>query len=145
MPDAAQPLIDSSIASSISIAVVEHDGRILVGRRPPGAVLAGLWEFPGGKVHHRETPAHAAIRECHEEAGIEVEVIGLYDERLYEYDHALVHLRYFACRPLDSSQQPRPPFRWVDRQHLSRYQFPPANEELLRRLVQTPERGHEVP
>ncbi len=54
-------------ATRIAIAVVEHDGNFLIGLRPSGAVLGGLWEFPGGKVEPDETPEAAAARECLEE------------------------------------------------------------------------------
>ncbi|MEX2015781.1 MAG: (deoxy)nucleoside triphosphate pyrophosphohydrolase [Candidatus Hydrogenedentales bacterium] len=132
-----QRAIDGGIATPISIAVVEHDDRFLIGQRPPGVVLTGFWEFPGGKLRDGETADEAAARECREETGIEVEVLGSYGERVHEYDFGWVRLQFFICRPRDVSKQPLPPFRWVPRQDLSRYQFPPANEELLRELQST--------
>ncbi|MDP6469251.1 MAG: NUDIX domain-containing protein, partial [Pirellulaceae bacterium] len=62
----------------IAIAVVEHNGRFLVGMRPVETVLAGFSEFPGGKVEPNEVPAQAAVRECLEETGLEVEVSGAF-------------------------------------------------------------------
>jgi 8-oxo-dGTP diphosphatase len=66
MPDAARPLVDSRIATPIAVAVVEHDDRVLIGQRPPGVVLGGLWEFPGGKIFEGESAEEAAVRECRE-------------------------------------------------------------------------------
>jgi mutator protein MutT len=122
------------VATPIAIAVVEHNDCVLIGQRPPGVVLEGFWEFPGGKVHDSEDPAACAARECREESGIEVEAVRLLTQSDYEYDHSRLHLQFFYCRPLDPSQQPRLPFRWVERHKLDRYTFPPANEELLRLL-----------
>ena len=135
MQDATQPLINSSIAIPIAIAVVEHDNCFLIGQRPQGVVLAGFWEFPGGKVQPGETAAEAAVRECREETGIEIDVVGSYGEQLYTYDHGTVNLHLLACRPRDPLQSPCQPFRWVDRQELRCFDFPPANEELLKRLL----------
>jgi mutator protein MutT len=126
------------VAIPIAIAVVEHDDCFLIGRRPPGAVLAGYWEFPGGKVHVGETPTACAARECREEAGIEVDALRLLCECDYQYDHGWLHLQFFHCRPLDASRQPRVPFRWVERVQLNSYTFPPANAELLRLLATQP-------
>ena len=58
----------------IAIAIVEYDGLFLVGQRPPDVPLAGLWEFPGGKVQAGETPEAAAARECFEETGLTAQV-----------------------------------------------------------------------
>ena len=67
-------LPESAAPTRIAIAVVEHAGRYLIGRRPDGVPLAGLWEFPGGKVQLSETAEQAAERECLEETGLEVAV-----------------------------------------------------------------------
>ena len=121
--------------TSIATAVVEHNDRFLIGRRPPGVVLAGYWEFPGGKVHDGEAPDACAARECREEAGIEVDAISLLCECDYQYDHGRLHLQFFHCRPIDASQQPRSPFLWIQRHELAGYEFPPANEQVLRLLL----------
>ena len=59
---------------SIAVAVVQHAGTVLIGRRAPEAPLGGLWEFPGGKVGPDETPGEAAARECREETGLAVRI-----------------------------------------------------------------------
>jgi 8-oxo-dGTP diphosphatase len=120
---------------AIAVAVVEHDGSFLIGRRPEGVALAGLWEFPGGKVRPGETPQDAAARECLEETGLAVEIGAAYPHVLHRYDHGLLQLNFFAAVPIDPDQQPAEPFRWVARDRLGNYEFPPANEALLRQLV----------
>ena len=80
----------------IAVAVVEHRGKYLIGRRPEGAALAGLWEFPGGKVEPGESPADAARRECLEETGLDVVVGAPYPEVVQQYDHDRVRSA-FLC------------------------------------------------
>jgi mutator protein MutT len=123
------------MTTSIAIAVVEHADQFLIGQRPAGAALAQLWEFPGGKVEPGETFAAAAVRECHEEAGLHVAVIDQYPEQWQQYDHDRVHLHFFRCRPVDPSQPPRAPYRWVPRQALADYEFPAGNRALLAQLL----------
>ena len=119
------------MAPLIAIAVVEQNGNFLVGQRPPGVPLAGHWEFPGGKVEASESPEQAAIRECREETGIEVTVVGEYPEHVQQYGHGCVRLRFFQCIPVSSQASPAPPFRWVPQQQLSEYSFPEGNRRLL--------------
>ncbi len=119
----------------IAIAVVEHNGQFLVGQRPLGVPLAGLWEFPGGKIELGETPESAAMRECMEEAGVEVAIAEAYPEHVQLYDHDHVRLYFFACRPIDPSMTPRDPFRWVTREELARLEFPVGNRGLVQRLI----------
>ena len=118
----------------IAIAVVEHQEKFLIGRRPEGVPLAGLWEFPGGKVESGETAEEAARRECFEEAGLDVEVLSEYPPHVQDYDHGRVELRFFACRPVKSEQTPNAPFQWVPRAELSNYEFPEGNRQLLELL-----------
>lgn len=119
----------------IAIAVVEHAGQFLIGERPPGVALAGLWEFPGGKVEPGETPEAAAVRECLEETGLLVEVVGEYPRHDHDYAHDRVRLQFFSCRPKSQELAPLSPFRWVPREELQAYEFPRGNSELLSLLV----------
>ncbi len=119
----------------IAIAVVESDGRFLIGQRSADGPLPGLWEFPGGKVESGETPEQAAVRECREETGLLVAVVSLYDRVLYSYPHGDVELHFFACRPTAAHQTPAARFRWVPAEELARYEFPAANAELIKRLA----------
>jgi 8-oxo-dGTP diphosphatase len=119
----------------IAVAVVEHGGQYLIGLRAGDVPLAGYWEFPGGKVQPGESPEQAAVRECAEEAGLVVSVCGQYTPVLYEYPHARLELRFFACRLAHSPQTPRAPFRWVAGSELAQYAFPPANRQLIAQLI----------
>lgn len=121
----------STTPTRIAIAVVEHHGRYLIGRRPEGVPLAGYWEFPGGKVQAGETAEQAAARECKEETGLEVAVGEPYPAVVHQYAHGKVALEFFACRPLEPEQSPRSPFRWVLAADLGEYQFPEANGGLV--------------
>jgi 8-oxo-dGTP diphosphatase len=118
----------------IAIAVVERDGHYLIGQRSEESVLAGFWEFPGGKVEPDERPGDAAVRECLEETGVQVEIVGEFDACLHDYDHGQLDLRFFRCRA-KSEQVPQHPFRWVPVSELSEFRFPAANAELLRHLT----------
>ena len=123
------------MALPIAIAVVEQDDKFLIGIRPEGTSLAGYWEFPGGKIDPGETPAEAARRECLEETGLAVEIIGELDRVEHRYDHAKLELHFLAARLLDVNALPRAPFRWVPRNTLNQYRFPPANAALLEYLL----------
>lgn len=120
----------------IAIAVVEQDGRFLIGQRPEGVPLAGLWEFPGGKIEPGETAEQAAVRECREETGLDVQPLFHYQAATHEYAHGAVALTFIACGLVSGEQaEPQPPFRWVERGELGKYEFPQANRELIRQLL----------
>lgn len=123
---------------TIGIAVVEHQGCYLVGIRPPGASLAGFAEFPGGKCEHGEDPATAAVRECHEETGLRVEVLELLTRRLYEYAYGSVDLHFYLCHPLEApaAEHDLHGFRWEAVSSLRSMKFPDANVPVLEMLEQ---------
>jgi len=122
----------------VAIAVVRREDRFLIGRRPAGRPLAGLWEFPGGKVRAGEALPDAARRECLEETGLAIEVVGQYPPVVHPYPHGCVELFFFACRPAASAVDPKPPFRWVDARALCQYEFPAANRRLVEQLARWP-------
>ena len=127
----------------IAIAVLYISGEVLVGPRAGGDAFAGLWEFPGGKINPGENPAAAAIRECREETGLEVIVLGTCAEVFHRYPfgknpsdqasgtHLELHLSFFACRPLERSASVTSPFRWVGLEQLPSLNFPAANHSLI--------------
>ncbi len=120
------------MTTPIAIAVVEHAGQLLIGQRPPGVALAGLWEFPGGKIEPGETAEAAAVRECLEETGLVALPLFRYPEHVQQYDHDRVRLYFIACRLADGqTSQPRAPYRWAARTSLGDYQFPAGNASLL--------------
>jgi mutator protein MutT len=121
-----------SSASQIAIAVVDRDGSFLIGQRPQGVPLAGLWEFPGGKIEAGETAEVAAVRECLEETGLQVEPLFQYSPQAHEYEHGCVALCFVACRLARGEQDiPSAPFRWVRREELRDYAFPAGNAAIL--------------
>jgi mutator protein MutT len=119
----------------IAVAVVRQGDHYLIGQRQTGKPLAGMWEFPGGKVVPGELPSAAASRECLEETGLAVRVLGLNSDAFYRYDHATVTLSFFDCEAVDPQQVPKHPFRWVPAGDLAKYTFPPANAALVSRLL----------
>lgn len=119
--------------SEIAIAVVRDQDRFLVGKRPDGVPLAGCWEFPGGKVHTGETVEHAAARECREETGQFVRVVGKLTDQWHEYEYGTLHLYFFECR-VERQSELLGSFRWVSRAELAQLEFPPANRHLLELL-----------
>jgi 8-oxo-dGTP diphosphatase len=115
-------------------ALVDADGRVLLARRPPGKPLAGLWEFPGGKVEPGETPEVALIRELKEELDIEVPAKCLAPLSFASHGYPEFHLLMplYVCRrwegdiaPLQGQQ-----LAWVRAQKLADYAMPPADEPL---------------
>ena len=118
-----------------AVALVDADGRVLIAQRPAGKTMAGLWEFPGGKVDAGETPEHALVRELHEELGIETAASCLapiaFASHGYETFHLLMPL--FACRKWAGTPQPREgqALKWVRPSELARYPMPPADLPLV--------------
>lgn len=125
----------TSALIEIAVAVVRDGDRFLVGMRGDDVPLAGHSEFPGGKLHPGETPQAAACRECKEETGLTVDVVGTYSEVVHEYAHGRLRLHFFACRPTDPARSPRPPFRWVSLEELAGLTFPPANAGIIAHLA----------
>ena len=119
----------------IAIALVEREGRYLIGLRPPGVPLAGLWEFPGGKVQPGEAPRAAARRECREEAGIDIHVTAEQATVVHRYEHAVVRLHFFAATPRGLIRAVAPRFRWVAAADLDGYTMPEANRAILAQLL----------
>ena len=116
-------------------ALIDVDGRVLVCKRPQGKHLAGLWEFPGGKVEDGETPEECLIRELKEELGIEVTQACLapfvFTSHLYEAFHLLMPL--YLCRRWTGVVQAieHEALAWVRPDKLGDYPMPPADEPLV--------------
>ena len=121
-------------------ALVDADGRVLLAKRPPGRPLAGLWEFPGGKVELGERPEQALVRELREELGIDVEERCLapltFASHGYDTFHLLMPL--YVCRRWEGTPAAREgqELAWVRPVRLGDYAMPPADEP-LRAMLRT--------
>lgn len=120
-------------------ALIDTDGRILIARRPEGRSMAGLWEFPGGKVEAGETPEQTLIRELEEELGITVKEACLapltFASHAYPDFHLVMPL--YVCRRWDGVVRPRESQRlaWVRPNKLRDYPMPPADIPLIPHLT----------
>ena len=125
----------TNIVLVVACALVDVDGRVLICKRPQGKSLAGLWEFPGGKVEAGETPESALIREMDEELGITITQSCLapfvFASHTYETFHLLMPL--FACRRWQGTPVGREGQRitWVRAHSLKDYPMPPADIPLI--------------
>ncbi|UTH44355.1 8-oxo-dGTP diphosphatase MutT [Loktanella salsilacus] len=118
-----------------AVALIDVDGRVLLAQRPAGKSLAGLWEFPGGKVDPGETPEIALIRELQEELGIDTWASCLapltFASHSYDDFHLLMPL--YACRKWNGTPQGREgqTLKWVRANDLAQYPMPPADIPLI--------------
>lgn len=119
----------------VAVALVDADGRVLLAQRPPGKSMAGLWEFPGGKLEAGETPETALIRELREELGIDVSAACLapvtFASHAYEKFHLLMPL--YVCRRWkgDITAREGQTLAWARPQQLGDYAMPPADKPLI--------------
>ena len=125
----------AAVVLVVACALVDIDGRVLLTRRPPGKPMAGLWEFPGGKLLPGETPEAAVIRELREEIGVDTETSCLapltFASHAYDDFHLLMPL--YVCRvwhgtptPLEGQE-----LRWVRPRDMAAYPSPPADVPLV--------------
>ncbi len=120
-------------------ALVDSDGRVLIAQRPQGKPMAGLWEFPGGKVEHGERPEETLIRELKEELGITVSEACLaplvFASHGYPDFHLLMPL--YVCRRWDGTVTAREAqqLAWVKPNRLRDYEMPPADVPLISHLM----------
>jgi 8-oxo-dGTP diphosphatase len=119
----------------VAAALIDVDGRVLIAQRPEGRSMAGLWEFPGGKVGPDETPEEALVRELEEELSIDVCDTCLapftFASHSYETFHLLMPL--YLCRNWDGELRPREgqQIKWVRAVRLRDYPMPPADLPLI--------------
>ncbi|WP_344843338.1 8-oxo-dGTP diphosphatase MutT [Celeribacter arenosi] len=118
-----------------AVALVDTDGRILLAQRPAGKSMAGLWEFPGGKVEPGETPEAALVRELHEELGIETWNSCLSPLTFASHAYADFHLLMplFVCRKWNGTPVPKEgqTLAWARVNELRDYEMPPADIPLI--------------
>ncbi len=124
----------------VAVALVDVDGRVLIAQRPQGKQLAGLWEFPGGKLEPGESPEAGLIRELREELGIDVKAACLapltFASHAYDGFHLLMPL--FICRRWEGFVESRESqaLKWVWPKALRDYPMPPADAPLIPHLVE---------
>lgn len=120
-------------------ALIDEDGRVLLARRPEGKSMAGLWEFPGGKIEPGETPEAGLIRELKEELDIDVTEACLAPLSFASHDYGDFHLLMplYICRRWQGLVSPREnqQSRWVRAQKLRDYPMPPADQPLVAALI----------
>lgn len=140
--DASEGLMEAErdvpILLVVAVALMDADGRILLAKRPEGKKMAGLWEFPGGKVAEGETPERALIRELQEELGIDTRTSCLapigFASHAYDDFHLLMPL--YVCRVWDGTPEPKEgqELAWVRPARLGDYDMPPADIPLVAQL-----------
>jgi 8-oxo-dGTP diphosphatase len=138
-PAAPAPPLDEDFGRRIVLvaacALIDADGRVLLARRPEGKPLAGLWEFPGGKVHPGETPEAALIRELKEELAIDVveSCVAPFAFASHAYDGFHLLMPLYLCRRWSGhvTAQEGQALAWVRPQKLSDYPMPPADKPLV--------------
>ncbi len=131
-------MTDLPLLLVVACALVDVDRRVLIAQRPEGKSMAGLWEFPGGKVEQGESPEAALIRELEEELGVSTKTACLapisFASHSYESFHLLMPL--YVCRKWQGQPQAKEhsALKWVRPQALRDYPMPPADEPLIAAL-----------
>jgi len=126
----------------VALGLVQENGRWLVSRRSPGRIFAGLWEFPGGKMHDGESACEAAIREVREETGLTVESVSELGTLDGSRPGLSVTLHLILCRRLDGEAAPSDDsvleIRWMTCNELAALPMPPANAEIITKICSMP-------
>jgi 8-oxo-dGTP diphosphatase len=127
------------VVSVAACALIDADGRVLLAQRPEGRSMAGLWEFPGGKIEAGETPEQSLIRELEEELGITVKEACLAPLTFASHSYADFHLLMplYVCRRWDGMVTAREgqSLAWVRPNRLRDYPMPPADVPLIPHLI----------
>ena len=130
--------VERPVVLVAAVALVDADGRVLIARRPEGKTMAGLWEFPGGKVAPGETPEEALIRELDEELGIDVaeNCLAPFTFASHRYDGFHLLMPLYVCRVWNGSVRPLEgqALKWVRPVRLGDYPMPPADRPLIAML-----------
>jgi 8-oxo-dGTP diphosphatase len=123
----------------VACALIDPDNRVLIAQRPAGKAMAGLWEFPGGKVHDGERPEDALIRELHEELGLTVREACLAPLTFASHSYSEFHLLMplYICRRWEGTVTAREgqALAWVRANKLRDYAMPPADIPLIPPLI----------
>jgi 8-oxo-dGTP diphosphatase len=129
---------DLSLLLVSAVALIDVDGRVLIAQRPEGKTMAGLWEFPGGKVQPGETPEAALIRELKEELDIDVteSCLAPFTFASHAYAEFQLLMPLYVCRKWNGMVRPLEgqAVKWVKPSRLHDYPMPPADEPLIAML-----------
>jgi 8-oxo-dGTP diphosphatase len=122
----------------VAAALIDADGRVLLAQRPEGKPMAGLWEFPGGKIGNGETPEDALCRELHEELDVQTQPACLFPAAFasHAYDEFHLMMPLYICRQWQGVVQPKEgqKIAWVKPADLGNYTMPPADVPLVSAL-----------
>lgn len=133
--EAAPQPAPAKIVYVVAVALVDRDGKVLLAQRPPGKKMAGLWEFPGGKIEQGETPEAALVRELHEELGIDTKTSCLAPLTFasHTYDDFHLFMPVFVCRVWKGvvTSKEGQAFAWVYPKDFNLYPMPPADVPLI--------------
>lgn len=135
---ASRPLPPLPLLLVAAVAMVDVDGRVLLARRPEGKAMAGLWEFPGGKVNDGETPEAAVVRELREELGVDITESCLAPFTFASHRYAEAHLLMplYLCRVWKGTPTPLEgqALRWLRPLEMAALPMPPADAPLVAML-----------
>jgi len=126
-----------AIIVDVTAAIMIRGDRVLIAQRPSGDRLAGLWEFPGGKIETGETPEACLARELQEEFGVTVDVGEALGESVYHYPHLSIRLLAFRTFLIDGVIRPsaHAAIKWIKVSELARHAFAPADKPFVERLA----------
>ncbi len=126
-----------SAPTAVVAALIWRDGKFMICRRPPHKARGGLYEFPGGKVEPGETKAEALTRECREELAVTVRAVSVYMELTHVYPDMTVDLTLFNAELAEGEPKmlEHTDIRWIRPCEIPRYEFCPADKEILARLM----------
>jgi A/G-specific adenine glycosylase len=124
----------ASPSYEVAVAVIVRGKRFYVQKRPDAGHLGGLWEFPGGKLSPGETPEQGVVRECREEIGVDLEILGRLARVHHAYTHFRIDLHVFVCRLKTGRIRTKQPHLWIGVDGIDRYPFPAANHRVFPRL-----------
>ena len=119
----------------VAAALIDTDGRVLIAQRPSNKSMAGLWEFPGGKINEGEKPENALVRELNEELGINTwrSCLAPLSFASYTYNDFHLLMPLFVCRKWEGTPTPMEGqvLKWVDKKNSKNYSMPPADIPLI--------------